>query len=262
MSPAITLPLPQRHNLDKDTAIAYDGYTVMKKLLAVSLSFSLLLTTTFPAFAQNSAFPGGSDTSSGNASSQQMHEQIQQAKLLSQQERQETRQQTKESMQQARAQFKTQLAQIKDQRKQQLTQQIDERIQTVNQLRTAQMSKALSKLSTILDSVASKEASIQQQGVDTASVSALITAARSAIAASQQAVASQAANDYVIQIASESALKANVGTTVRSFTSDMRETFTTVKAARKAVVEAARALARMRHEAGNSSTPASESANQ
>jgi hypothetical protein len=88
----------------------------------------------------------------------------------------------------------------------------------------------------------------------------LISDARSAIATSQQAVASQAASSYVIQISSENGLRNDVQTTVKQFHTDLKQTFQTVKTARDAVVAAARALAHARPESVNPDTTASQAA--
>lgn len=234
----------------------------MKKLVSLALTLPLFAGTVLPVFAQTPTFTPGTieGPMKTNGVRQELHQQLQQDRADFKTQQTEIKQQTKDQLQQARAEFQQKLSQIKDQRKQQITSQIDQKIQQVNQLRTTQMQQALTELSSIVDKLASKEATLQ--GGDTASVSALIASARSSIATAQQAVASQAAKSYVIQIASESALKSNVGTTLRSFTSDMKQTFKTVQEARKSVVEAARALARIKHEAVISSTPASESANQ
>lgn len=131
----------------------------------------------------------------------------------------------------ARDAFKQKLTTIKDERKQALVEKIDTSMQEINSRRTTQMTAALTRLSTIIDHVASKAG-------DNVEAKAAVATAQTAIATAKQAVAAQLAKDYVITITGETTLGQAVKTTIQSLRTDLQATHAIVVSAQQAVIQA------------------------
>lgn len=146
----------------------------------------------------------------------------------------------KQEMLTARENFKAKLQSIKDVKKQATVERIDARLAEVNTKRTDTMSRALTHLSTLLERIASKTATITPAPTLNPS---LLTTARAAIITAQQAVDQQAAKEYVITLGTDATLRSAVLTTITALHNDLKTTHETVKTARTAVIAALTAMA-------------------
>lgn len=151
----------------------------------------------------------------------------------------------KDKMQQAREEFKTKMAAIKDQRKQQLIANLDIRIATMNKNRTSEMSERLTRLTSILGKISTKEASLKAEGKNTTTLASDIAAAQSAIDTASKAVSEQAAKDYTMNITTDAALKSAASTVIQQYKTDITAVFLKVKAAHQAVVKAYKDLGQL-----------------
>ncbi|GIW61168.1 MAG: hypothetical protein KatS3mg089_0020 [Patescibacteria group bacterium] len=160
-------------------------------------------------------------------------------------------QKEKEQMQslikQKREEFKTKLTLIRDTKKQATLIRIDEKISMINTRRTNSMNAHLTKLTTLLDKIASKAAMSKQQGYDTTSADKAIATAYEELQSAKASVSAQSEKEYVIQIQDETNLKNNVGQTIKTLTEDLRATYQTIIRARQSVIEAAREVAKLKN---------------
>jgi hypothetical protein len=141
-----------------------------------------------------------------------------------------------------REQFQNKLQLMRDERKKNIIIKLDAKIASISSRKTTQMTKTVSTLGTILGKIKTKAAAAKASGIDTTAVDAAIVNADKALASASAAIATQAANQYTINITTDDALKSNVGTTIKQFEQDMRTTFKSVKDAKQAVLAAAREL--------------------
>lgn len=155
------------------------------------------------------------------------------------------REQTREEIQALRDQFKARLQTIRDTRKRLVVEKLDLKIASSNTKHTARFSELLAKLQTILDRFkASAEPSAASD----------IVKAQDAINTAKDAVASQSAKIYAIQITTEPNLKINVGTTVSQFRKDLM-------AVHKLVIDAKQAVQKLNTFRGAIKREATNSAN-
>lgn len=145
-----------------------------------------------------------------------------------QQERKETITQTKGDILVLRDQFKARLQTIKDARKKLLVEKLDLNISQANAKHTARFSELLTKLQTILDKFSASTSALPNVLSD-------INNAQNAINIAKDAVASQSAKVYTIQITTEPNLKMNVGATVSQFRQDLMAVYKLVIDAKQAV---------------------------
>lgn len=141
-------------------------------------------------------------------------------------------------MSEARAAFKEKLQAIKDQRKQIIVTNLDSRLNQINQRRTQQMTERLNRLSSVLDNISSKEATLATQGKNTTLLKSDIATAKTAIDTAKMAVTTQAAKDYIMSITTDTALKNSASTTIQQFFSDIKVVYLKVVAAQTAVIKA------------------------
>lgn len=141
--------------------------------------------------------------------------------------------------------FKARLAQIKDERKKELAQRIANKIENSNKRLTDKMTRALERLSTILNKIGDKEAALKAKGEDTTNLKNAIVNAKTAIDEAKQAVSEQAAREYSAELADDSLLKAAIGRMVSSFRLDIVSAHKTVIAAKQAVSKAISELAKL-----------------
>lgn len=160
---------------------------------------------------------------------------------------QKEREQTQSLIKQQREEFKERLKLIKDTTKQATLTKIDEKIALINTRRTNSMNAHLTKLTTILDKIASKAALIKQQGYDTTIADKAIATAYAQLLSAKASVSAQSEKEYVIQIQDETNLKNTVGQTIKTLTEDLRETYQIIIQARKSVIEAAREVAKLKN---------------
>ncbi len=154
-----------------------------------------------------------------------------------------SREAAKQEFESRKQEFKAQLQKVKDERKRNVVDKLNTQCQNVNQKRTEKMSEMLTRLSTVLTNVTNRAATAKANGKDTSSVDAAVTAAQAAIADAQAAVSAQAGKTCTITITGETSLKTDVGKTISTMQQDLRTVYEKVIAARKAVMDAVKALA-------------------
>lgn len=159
---------------------------------------------------------------------------------------QERRQEVQEERSARKAEFKEKLQTIKDEVKKKVVERIDSRLEAVNQKVTDRFSAILDKLEEILRRLAGRAQDAKLQGKDTGEVDLAIGSAQAAIDNVKIAVASQAANLYVIEIASESALRIDVGSVVSLLRSDLKDVHKLIVEAKQAVQNVVMELAKLR----------------
>ena len=156
------------------------------------------------------------------------------------------RQETREVMRARREEFKQSLQTLRDQRKKIIVERIDTRMASANKKATVRFSAVLEKLQLILNRIVTRAQNLKVKGVDTTAFDSATASAEIAIGNAKAAIASQSAMVYVIQIASESALRENVGSTVSELRLDLRDAHKAVINAKQAVMNAAMELAKLR----------------
>ncbi|MFH1841078.1 MAG: hypothetical protein ABH807_02900 [Candidatus Shapirobacteria bacterium] len=162
------------------------------------------------------------------------------------QEREQLRTETQAKIQTARQEFQTKMAQIKDTRKQALVEKIDQKIAVLNKNRAALMSGHLEKLTAILTRLETKAPDLAE-----------IAAAKKAIETAQNAVTLQAEKQYTAQITTEEALRANLGSQVKTLETDLKTNRQLIQAARQSVTLALQAVKKLGGTSGQpSSSPA------
>lgn len=152
----------------------------------------------------------------------------------------------KEAMTMKRKEFKERLQTIRDETKRMQVERIDTKISSANQTATNRFSAVLDKLQSILDKLIGKAQDVKAKGIGTTALDSAIGSAQASIDDAKAAVTSQMARLYVIQIASESALKSSVGSTVSELRTDLRDVHKAVVDAKQAVQKAVIERAKLR----------------
>lgn len=150
----------------------------------------------------------------------------------------ERKQETREAMQVKKDEFKLRLQTLRDQKKKLIVERMDTRMATINKSATMRFTIILEKLQTILNRIIGKS--------NSPAFNSATSSAQLAINNASTIVASQSAMVYVAQIASEAALKENVGSTVSELRLDLRDAHKAVIDARQAVMNAVKELAKDR----------------
>jgi len=156
----------------------------------------------------------------------------------------ERRQETREAIQARREELKQRLGTLRDQRKRTIIERIDTRMASINKKSIARLSGVLERIQSILNKIIEKAGIIKAKGGDTTALDSATAFAQIAIDNAKSVVASQSAMVYVIQIASESALRENVGSSVSELRLDLRDAHKAVVDAKQAVMNAAMELAK------------------
>jgi len=154
------------------------------------------------------------------------------------------REEAKTAIEAKREEFQAKLEAIKDEKKATIVERIDTRLAERNQRITDRLLGHLERISAIIDKM-EDDLSNAPEG-DTTKVDAAIASARGAVTTAEVAVVTQSGNSYIIELGEESELKTVVEATVNQFRTDMEVAITSVKVARDATQEAARALAAFR----------------
>lgn len=123
--------------------------------------------------------------------------------------------------------FRTKLQTLKDVRKKTILENVNAKLGNVNEKNTNRFSELLTKLQALLDKA-------KLTATDTKTI-AVLDAAQIAIDMSKTAVADQAANEYVIQITDETALKANANMAISQLKKDLASVHKLVIDAKRAV---------------------------
>ncbi len=147
-----------------------------------------------------------------------------------------------EEMKAAREEFKTRLETITDAKKKLIVERVDTRLNAANVKHTERMAENLEKLSSILDRISSKAASLKSEGEDTAALDSAITDAEEKIISAQTAVTTQAGKEYVITITDEASLGETISPVVTQFRKDIKAVYKSVMDAKLAVTTSAKEL--------------------
>ena len=158
----------------------------------------------------------------------------------------ERRQEAREAITARREEFKLRLQALRDQKKRMIIERIDTRMASANKKTTTRLASVLERIQSILNKIIEKAGIIKAKGLDTSALDSATASAQIAIDNASAVVASQSAMVYVIQIASESALRENVGSTVSELRLDLRDAHKAVVDAKQAVMNAAMELAKLR----------------
>ena len=150
----------------------------------------------------------------------------------------ERRQETRDAIQTRREEFKQRLQELRDQRKRIVVERMDTRMASANKKATARFSAVLERIQSILNKIIEKAGLLKAKGVDTTALDSATASAQIAIDNAKAVVASQSGMVYVMQIASESALRENVGSTVSELRLDLRDAHKAVVDAKQAVMKA------------------------
>ena len=217
----------------------------MKRKNAFVIAAALLLSTSSLAFAENSNHEGAN--TSGPELKAAMHEDRMQMHDTIIQNREDfhasmsaTREEMKAKFQAQRDTFKTKIAQLKDTKKQTTVINVTDRFATINTKETGRMSQGLTSLSTILNKLGTKSASLKTSGKDTTTTDADIVTAKTAIATAQAAVTAQAAKQYIPKVTDDATLRENVKTTFTQMKTDLETTHKSVQTAKQAVLTVAK----------------------
>lgn len=142
--------------------------------------------------------------------------------------------------------FQERLQTISNEVTRRLVERIDTRMASVNQRVTNRFSAVLDKLQSILSRFVGKANLAKVKGIDTKQLDSAIEFAQGSIDDAKVMVASQAANLYVIEIASESALRNNVGSVVSQLRTALRNVHRAVVDAKQAVQKVVMEYAKIR----------------
>lgn len=134
------------------------------------------------------------------------------------------------------------LAKLKDQKKAEIATRVDANLDLINRNRTAEMSKNLSRMLTILEKSQTRIASASAAGKNTASASAALAAANTAVTNAQAAVTAQAGKTYTVTFSSEDKLGQDVKAARDKLFTDLKATHTQVVDARKSVEDVVKAV--------------------
>ncbi|OGH24925.1 MAG: hypothetical protein A3B47_02340 [Candidatus Levybacteria bacterium RIFCSPLOWO2_01_FULL_39_24] len=129
-----------------------------------------------------------------------------------------------------RDEFKAKLKAIKDQKKKALVDRIDAKLVEVNKKHTARFLEVLTRLQLFLEKFIQSAT-----GSTSAKTLTDITAAQIAIDTAKSAVEAQATKDYTMNIADDTTLKLNAGTTVSQLRLDLMAVYKLVIDAKQAV---------------------------
>ncbi len=157
----------------------------------------------------------------------------------------EKRKEAKEKFQAEREAFEEKLKAIKETRKQNILERIDEKVNTLNERHMTRLDNHLSRMTTVLGKI---EDRADEATGDTTVLDGAIAKAKDAISKAQAAVEEQAGKDYIVEFDDETNLGTQVRSLFASFKSDIKNVQQLVKDAHTAVVDAARALAKVRPE--------------
>lgn len=203
---------------------------VMKTLTtALAILFSLGLA--IPAFA--------ADSTPSTTRKDLIKEKVETRKEVTQ-TKQTTIQNLKEQMATREAALKLKLKAFRDKKKATVAERVSTNLNNINAQRTAQMTKTLSTMSSILTRLETRVNSATPDIKDPAAAKLAIANAKAAIASAQSSVTTQSQKDYTLTISSETKAKQEAQTTRDQLQSDLKTTRATVIAAKQAVINVIR----------------------
>lgn len=154
--------------------------------------------------------------------------------------------QMKALFQKEREAFKEKLETFKDENKKAIAQNVDIQLQNVNTSRTLQFGKVLERLTGVLQQLQTKVDTAKAAGQDTTVAQSAIDHASKAIEDAHAVVASQAGKDYPAIVTTEPALRSSMSETMKTLQKDLQTTHISIQSARRAVIDAARAVYKLR----------------
>ncbi len=160
-----------------------------------------------------------------------------------------------DKMSEARDAFKQKISEFKDKQKVTRLTNLDTKLNEINKRKTTQMSERLEKLTEILGRISTKGADLESQGENTTTLNTSITSAQTAIDTAKTKVDEQAAKDYVVDVTTETALRANASATLKQFRTDLTATHKSVVDAQVAVRKAFAELQKLVGTAVETATP-------
>lgn len=218
----------------------------MKKLIVLASSLILAL----PAAAQT--VPASAPAQNIRQAKADFEAKRMEAKNLMEQKKAEfknkveaARTELKTRIETKKQELKTRLAKIKDERKKQVVEKIDGQLDELNKRRVDHFSQVLDQIEKVLDKIGSRTAKAKANSRDVSTVETAITEAEKVIAASREAVKTQAGKTYTITITTETALRQDVGKARQALHADLVKVQDSVKAAREAVRKVATTLAQI-----------------
>src|SRR5258708_2782224 len=138
------------------------------------------------------------------------------------------------------AALKLRLQQFKDQKKASKVSDFSSMLNKINQNRTDMMVKHLDLMGQILDKVDKRVTEASSSGQNTASASAVLVSARTAVTTARNAVIAQSQKDYTIDVSSESTARNDAKVVSDKLHADLLSTYKLVTAAKQAVISAIR----------------------
>lgn len=204
----------------------------LPKITAISIGLSLLAVTAGPALAQKPANP---------AVTPLIRKQRIETKVENKIENIEDRINTvRERIASKAAELRLKLQTFRDKKKAEIAERINTALNRINQNQTEQMRKHLKTMSLILNKLEARVRSGAPDIKDTATASAAIVSARTAIASASAAVEQQALKDYTIQVTSESKIATDAKTQRDRLHTDLQATRKMVQNTKQAVANAIR----------------------
>lgn len=142
----------------------------------------------------------------------------------------------------ARQALQEKLAQFRDDRKKQIVERLAKSLDELNTKMVRQFSEIVDKLDELLVSIGSRADKAEANGRDVSAVRSALTSAQTAVAAAREAVRTQAAKTYPVNLTSEDTARTDIAPVKQALEADLKAVRTLVQAARQAVAAAAQAL--------------------
>ncbi|MEK7519943.1 MAG: hypothetical protein AAB581_01730 [Patescibacteria group bacterium] len=139
--------------------------------------------------------------------------------------------------------LKAKLLTIRDERKQQAVERINAGVIALNDRMLKHFASVLENIENILVRIGERADRAQEQGRDVSAARAAITAAHDAIATSRAAITAQSGKTYSVTVNEEGTLRRDVGATRQALHNDLSAVRETVRKAHDAARQAAVALA-------------------
>lgn len=210
------------------------SHSAVSKASAILVALSLLVLTSYPAFAQNEVEVSDirnpvrqNATSAGTLKNRPLPLKVNVENRM---------ENIREKLASRAAALRVKLNAFKDKRKAEIAERVNTNLNRINQNQTDQMQRHLKAMSVILDKLEARVESGNPDIKDPAAATSAIASARIIIASTTATVSTQTEKDYTIQITSESRIRADA----KNMRDKLHTDFQTV---RKAVIEAKQAVA-------------------
>lgn len=145
---------------------------------------------------------------------------------------------TREKIASREATLKAKLQAFRDKKKAEAVDRIDTNLNKVNQNRTGEMTRNLTKMSDILTKLDTYAGQASSSGKDVSSATAAITSAKAAVLTAQAAVTEQSQKNYTLTITSEAKAKDDATSARNQLKTDLMATHQKVVDARQTVAKA------------------------